>query len=306
MAPKFKIGFVGLGVMGFPMAGHLSRAGHQVTVFNRTPSKAQQWLGLYEGQMASTPAECAEGQDLVMVCVGNDEDLKSVLLAEQGALSTMTAGALLIDHTTVSAKVTQELAALAQQKGVGFLDAPVSGGQAGAEQGQLTIMVGGQAAQFQQAEPVLAHYAKRMVHVGDSGSGQLAKMVNQICLAGAIQGLAEGLHFAKAVNLDVPKVLQAISKGAAQSWQMDHRAQTMLADDYDHGFAVDWMRKDLNIALEQAIEVQAHLPMTRMVDQFYAEVQTMGGQRWDTSSLLRRLDALDESNPSTSSSVLNK
>lgn len=285
-----RIGFIGLGVMGFPMAGHLANAGHQVTVYNRTQSKAALWQESYQGQTAPTPSACAKDQDMVFICVGNDQDVEEVILGQEGAIHSMTSGSLVIDHTTASAQLAQAMSSALQEKQIGFIDAPVSGGQQGAELGQLTIMAGGDEQDIERARPVMEIYAKACVHIGDTGSGQMAKMVNQICLAGVIQGLSEGLHFAKSANLDVERVLQAISKGAAQSWQMDHRAHTMMADHYDHGFAVDWMRKDLNIALEQAKVSGADLPVTQIIDGFYQEVQEMGGQRWDTSSLLKRLD----------------
>tara|TARA_B100001094_G_C18177320_1_gene798643 strand:+ start:720 stop:1589 length:870 start_codon:yes stop_codon:yes gene_type:complete len=287
-----RIGFIGLGVMGFPMAGHLSKAGFDVTVYNRTGAKAEQWLSTYQGSRALTPAMCAKDKHFVFVCVGNDTDLREVVLGEQGALHAMKQDAILIDHTTASAEIARELSQIAKQAGIGFLDAPVSGGEQGAQQGNLTVMVGGEDQHAHKAQSICRHYAKSFVHIGKAGSGQLAKMVNQICLAGVIQGLAEGLHFAKSAELDVDKVLQAISQGAAQSWQMDNRSQLMLKDQYNHGFAVDWMRKDLDIALKQAQYVGAQLPVTQMVDTFYADVQNMGGQRWDTSSLLKRLDTL--------------
>ena len=287
---KKNLAFIGLGVMGFPMAGHLQRAGHPVCVFNRTASTAQRWQQEYGGSSAATPAMAAEGAELVMVCVGNDDDLRQVCLGADGAFAGMSAGSVLVDHTTASATVARELASIAEQAELGFVDAPVSGGQAGAENGQLTVMAGGAAAHFEQAEPIMACYAKSVGLMGPVGYGQLTKMVNQICLAGLIQGLSEGLHFARKAGLDATDVIDVISKGAAQSWQMDNRYQTMLAGQYEHGFAVDWMRKDLGIALEEAASNGATLPVAALVDQFYAEVQSMGGQRWDTSSLLARLD----------------
>jgi 3-hydroxyisobutyrate dehydrogenase-like beta-hydroxyacid dehydrogenase len=282
--------FIGLGVMGFPMAGHLVRAGHQVTVYNRTRGKAEAWVQKFGGQCAGTPAEAARDAELVFACVGNDDDLRSVALGELGALAGMRPGAVFVDHTTASAQAARALADLAEDKGLSFLDAPVSGGQAGAENGQLAIMVGGDPAAFIRAEDVMWAYAKAITLVGPVGSGQLTKMVNQICLAGLTQALAEGLNFAVRAGLDVEKVLGVISKGAAQSWMMDNRSQTMLADQFDFGFAVDWMRKDLSICLGEARKNGASLPVSALVDQFYAEVQKMGGRRWDTSSLIARLE----------------
>lgn len=286
-----KVAFIGLGVMGFPMAGHLKEAGHEVTVFNRTVSKAEDWTSKHGGTFATTPRKAACGADVVAVCVGNDDDVRSVVLGEEGALAGMTSGAVLVDHTTASAELARELFDVAATQGVGFLDAPVSGGQSGAELGQLTIMVGGEAAAFERALPFLETYAKSVRLLGPAGSGQLAKMVNQICIAGLVQGLSEGLLFAEKVGLDVEAVVDVISKGAAQSWQMENRSATMHARKFDYGFAVDWMRKDLGICLAEAERVGAPLPVTRLVDQFYAEVQEMGGGRWDTSSLIARLAA---------------
>ncbi len=286
---SMKVAFIGLGVMGYPMAGHLQRAGHQVTVYNRTTSKALQWQTQYGGQVATTPAQAAAQAELVFVCVGNDDDLRSVLLGEEGAFAGMTAGTILVDHTTASADVAREMAAVAQQQQLIFLDAPVSGGQAGAENGVLTVMVGGEPSAFAQVEPVLAAFARSAVLMGPVGSGQLTKMVNQICIAGIVQGLAEGVHFAQQAGLDGSKVFDVISKGAAQSWQMENRNQTMLADEYEFGFAVDWMRKDLAIALTEGRRNGAQLPLTALVDQFYADVQRLGGGRWDTSALKARL-----------------
>ncbi|MBY5991079.1 NAD(P)-dependent oxidoreductase [Ferrimonas balearica] len=284
-----KVAFIGLGVMGYPMAGHLVAKGHQVSVYNRTTAKAQAWAEAHGGRWAATPAEATEGAELVMVCVGNDDDLRSVVLGEQGVLAGMSPGALLVDHTTASADVARELAEVAQAQGKGFIDAPVSGGQAGAENGVLTVMVGGEPEQFEQAKPVIDSYARSAVRLGPVGSGQLCKMVNQICIAGVVQGLAEGLHFAQQAGLDGEAVVEVISKGAAQSWQMENRSHTMLKDEFDFGFAVDWMRKDLDIALTEARRNGAQLPLTALVDQFYAEVQKLGGSRWDTSSLMARL-----------------
>lgn len=275
--------------MGYPMAGHLKTAGHDVAVYNRTASKASQWLAQYQGRSGQTPAEAAAGAQLVMLCVGNDDDVRAVVYGEDGVLAQMLPGSVLIDHTTASADLARELAAACAAKGIGFLDAPVSGGQAGAQNGALTIMLGGDAADFERAEPVLRHYAKSARLLGPAGSGQLAKMVNQICIAGVVQGLAEALHFAKCADLDAKAVLEVISKGAAQSWQMENRGATMVDGQFDFGFAVDWMRKDLSITLNEARRNGAQLPVTALVDQFYAEVQALGGNRQDTSSLIRRL-----------------
>ena len=281
--------FVGLGVMGFPMAGHLQREGHSVTVYNRTRSRADAWVEKFGGKAAATPAEAAKGAEIVFTCVGNDDDLRAVVLGETGAFAGMAGDAILVDHTTASAEVARTLAGLAAERKLGFLDAPISGGQAGAENGQLAIMVGGAAETFERAEPVMWSYAKAISLIGPAGSGQLAKMVNQICLAGLTQGLAEGLNFADRAGLDQEKVLATISKGAAQSWMMDNRAQTMLADSFDFGFAVDWMRKDLGIAVDEARRNGASLPVTALVDQFLADVQRRGGNRWDYTSLIRLL-----------------
>lgn len=283
-----KVAFLGLGVMGYPMAGHLLKNGHEVTVYNRTAAKALAWVSEYGGRSCATPKEAAEGQDIVFACVGNDEDLRQVVVGTDGAIHGMAEGAVFVDHTTASAGVARELAATLAQKGVTFLDAPVSGGQAGAENGVLTVMVGGDAEVFSAVKPIMVAYARSVELIGDTGAGQLAKMVNQICIAGVVQGLAEGLHFAKSAGLDAEKVVEVISKGAAQSWQMENRYKTMLNGEYDFGFAVDWMRKDLGIALEEARRNGSHLPLTAMVDQFYAEVQAMGGNRWDASSLMAR------------------
>lgn len=283
------VAFLGLGVMGYPMAGHLAGAGHTVRVYNRTASRAQQWLADYPGESFATPAEAARGAEVVFACVGNDNDLRQVVAGEQGAFAGMDRGALFVDHTTASADVSRELAAAGAEKGIGFLDAPVSGGQAGAEKGALTVMVGGEETDFERARPLIDCFARAANLLGPVGSGQLCKMVNQVCIAGLVQGLAEGLHFAKAAGLDAEQVVEVISKGAAQSWQMENRYQTMLAGDYEHGFAVDWMRKDLSIVLDEAQRNGALLPVTALVDQFYSEVQALGGGRWDTSSLLARL-----------------
>ena len=288
-----QVAFLGLGVMGGPMAGHLQRAGHQVTVYNRTAAKAAAWVEKHGGRAASTPAEAAGGAEFVFACVGNDDDLRSVCLGENGAFAGMAAGAVFVDHTTVSAKVTRELHALAAAAGLGFVDAPVSGGQAGAENGVLSVMCGGDAAPYARAEPVIAAYARICRLLGDSGAGQLAKMMNQICIAGLVQGLAEALAFGQKAGLDGAAVVEVISQGAAGSWQMVNRHKTMLDDSFQFGFAVDWMRKDLGICLDTAAEMGARLPVTALVDQFYGDVQALGGGRWDTSSLLARLKAFD-------------
>ena len=280
------LAFLGLGVMGFPMAGHLARAGNKVTVYNRTDSKAAAWVDQYGGRSAATPADAARDADLVMMCVGNDRDVREVAAA---ALPAMREGSILVDHTTASAVVAREIHSSASARGVAFLDAPVSGGQSGAERGELTIMVGGDAAAFERAKDVLAHYGRAVTLMGPPGAGQLTKMVNQICVAGAVQGLAEGLAFGVHAGLDVERVLEVIGKGAAQSWQMDNRGKTMLADRFDFGFAVDWMRKDLAICLAEASANGAALPLTAVIDQFYARIQAAGGGRWDTSSLIRLL-----------------
>ena len=285
-----KAAFLGLGVMGSPMARHLTAAGHTVTVYNRTTAKAAAWVAANGGRTAPTPREAAEGQDVVFACVGNDDDLRQVTLGAEGAFHEMGRGTIFVDHTTTSATVARELSAEAQRRGFAFLDAPVSGGQAGAENGQLTVMVGGEAEPFARAEPVIRAFAKACRLLGPSGSGQLAKMMNQICIAGVVQGLAEAIHFGKAAGLDVAAVIEVISKGAAQSWQMENRYKTMLAGKYDFGFAVDWMRKDLGIVLAEAETNGANLALTTLVDRYYAEVQAMGGGRWDTSSLLARLE----------------
>ncbi|MCE8025124.1 NAD(P)-dependent oxidoreductase [Halomonas sp. MCCC 1A11058] len=288
------VAFIGLGVMGYPMAGHLARAGLTVRVYNRSEGKAKAWTEQFGGSYHATPAEAAQRADLVLVCVGNDDDVRQVTTGEQGALSGMQTGSLLVDHTTASADLAQELDAACRERNIGFIDAPVSGGQQGAENGTLTIMCGGNEADFSRAETTLAHYARAVTLMGPVGSGQLTKMVNQICIAGLVQGLAEGLHFAERAGLDQQRVIDVISKGAAGSWQMENRHKTMIADAYEHGFAVDWMRKDLGICLEQARRLQARLPVTALVDQFYGDVQVMGGGRWDTSSLLRRLRGHDD------------
>ena len=285
-----KLAFIGLGVMGFPMAGHLvTRGGHELTVYNRSRAKAEAWAGRYKGRFADTPAEAAERSDIVFSCVGDDPDLREITLGPNGAFQKMAKGAIFVDHTTASAKVARELSSEAKKRGFDFLDAPVSGGQAGAENGQLTVMVGGDAAALERAKPVIAHFAKAVTLMGGSGAGQLTKMVNQICIAGLVEGLAEGLNFAIKAGLDAKLVLDVISKGAAQSWQMENRGKTMVEDKFDFGFAVDWMRKDLRICSETAREIGAQLPVTQMVAGFYDEVSKMGGSRWDTSSLIRRL-----------------
>lgn len=284
-----KLAFLGLGVMGFPMAGHLAAKGHQVVVYNRSAAKAQAWVEKHGGTSAATPREAAAGADFVLACVGNDDDLRAICLGEDGAFAGMTKGAIFVDHTTVSATVTRELSVVASDKGLGFVDAPVSGGQAGAENGVLSIMCGGTEAAYAAAEPVMAAYARICRRLGDSGAGQLAKMMNQICIAGLVQGLAEALAFGQKAGLDGEAVVEVISQGAAGSWQMVNRHKTMLADQFDFGFAVDWMRKDLKICLETADVIGASLPVTALVDQFYKDVQRLGGNRNDTSSLIRRL-----------------
>ncbi|WP_439155544.1 NAD(P)-dependent oxidoreductase [Yoonia sp.] len=287
-----KLAFLGLGVMGYPMAGHLQAAGHDVTVYNRTTAKAEAWAKQYGGNFAATPAAAAQGAAMVMACVGNDDDLRSVCLGDDGAFAGMDKGSVFVDHTTVSAAVTRELYAAAAEKGIAFVDAPVSGGQAGAENGQLSIMCGGDQAEYDRAEPVMNCYAKLCRRIGDSGAGQMTKMCNQIAIAGLVQGLSEALHFAQKAGLDGRSVVEVISQGAAGSWQMSNRYETMLDDHFEHGFAVDWMRKDLGICLDTANENGASLPVTALVDQFYKDVQKMGGGRWDTSSLLKRLQAM--------------
>jgi len=284
-----KTAFLGLGVMGFPMAGHLAAAGHDVTVYNRTAAKADAWVARHGGATAPTPRAAAEGAAFVMACVGNDDDLRSVTLGADGAFAGMAEGAVFVDHTTASADVARELAAEAASRGLGWVDAPVSGGQAGAENGALTVMCGGSEADYAKAEPVIMAYARACRRLGPAGAGQLTKMVNQICIAGLVQGLSEGLAFARKAGLDGEAVVDVIAKGAAGSWQMENRHKTMLADEFDFGFAVDWMRKDLGICLAEADNNGARLPVTALVDQFYADVQAMGGGRWDTSSLIRRL-----------------
>ena len=296
-SPPLSVAFLGLGVMGYPMAGHLARAGHRVTVYNRTPAKSEAWLAEFGASpstlgahgMARTPREAAAHADLVFCCVGNDDDLRSVSLGADGALAGMQPGAVLVDHTTASASIARELAAAASQAGLAFVDAPVSGGQAGAQNGMLTVMCGGDATAFARAQPTGMAFARAFTHVGASGAGQLAKMVNQVCIAGLVQGLAEAIAFGQSAGLDMNQVLDVIGKGAAQSWQLDNRGKTMVADKFDFGFAVDWMRKDLGLVLDEAKRNGARLPVTALVDQFYADVQHMGGRRWDTSSLIKRL-----------------
>jgi 3-hydroxyisobutyrate dehydrogenase-like beta-hydroxyacid dehydrogenase len=292
--PSQAVAFIGLGVMGGPMAGHLARAGHRVTVYNRTAARAEAWVAQHAGEglsaaMALTPREAAQQADIVFLCVGNDDDLRSVVLGADGALAGLRAGGLLVDHTTASADVARELAALAAAQGGQFIDAPVSGGQAGAVNGVLTVMCGGDAAAFETMRPVAMAFSRAITLLGESGAGQLAKMVNQICIAGLVQGLSEAIAFGQNAGLDMKQVLDVIGKGAAQSWQMDNRGKTMVDDQFEFGFAVDWMRKDLGLVLDEARRNGSRLPVTALVDQFYAEVQAMGGRRWDTSSLIRRL-----------------
>jgi 3-hydroxyisobutyrate dehydrogenase len=284
-----KVAFLGMGVMGYPMAGHLARAGHHVTIYNRTAAKAKQWVGEYGGRAAGTPREAVAGAQIVFACVGNDDDLRSVVRGADGAFAGMAERTLLVDHTTASAKVARELHADALARGMNFVDAPVSGGQAGAVNGQLTVMCGGDQAAFDRARPVAMAFARACTLVGPPGAGQLAKMVNQICIAGLVQGLSEGVNFGLAAGLDMKLVLEVIGKGAAQSWQMDNRGTTMVDDKFEFGFAVDWMRKDLGLCVDEARRNGAPLPVTALVDQFYGDVQRMGGNRWDTSSLIRRL-----------------
>ncbi|SFS53918.1 3-hydroxyisobutyrate dehydrogenase [Sulfitobacter marinus] len=287
-----KLAFLGLGVMGGPMAGHLQKAGHAVTVYNRTTEKARQWADTYGGDMAETPRAAAQGADIVFSCVGNDDDLRSVCVGDDGAFAGMAEGAIFVDHTTVSAAVTRELYDIANAAQISFIDAPISGGQAGAENGQLSIMCGGDAGAFDRALPIMEVYSKICCRLGDTGAGQMTKMCNQIAIAGLVQGLSEALHFAQKAGLDGRDVVEVISQGAAGSWQMSNRFETMLDDEFNHGFAVDWMRKDLGICLDTADEIQASLPVTALVDQFYKDVQKLGGGRWDTSSLIKRLNAV--------------
>ena len=285
----YKVAFIGLGVMGFPMAGYLAKAGHEVSVYNRTAKKAGQWQAEYGGAIAATPAKAANGADFVFCCVGNDEDLLSVTTGENGAFEAMKSSSVFVDHTTTSAQVARQLHEVAEGKGFSFVDAPVSGGQAGAENGQLTVMIGGDQEAIGRATPLIDCYAKMQARLGDSGAGQLAKMVNQICIAGLVQGLAEALHFSEKAGLDSKAVIDVISRGAAQSWQMENRASTMIDGEFEFGFAVDWMRKDLGYVLSEAAKTGAQLPVTSLVDQFYSQVQAMGGGRWDTSSLIALL-----------------
>ncbi len=287
--PSHTVAFLGLGVMGFPMAGHLSLAGHAVTVYNRSAAKAQAWAAEFKGRTAPTPREAAAGCDIVFCCVGNDDDLRSVVLGPDGAFAGMKPGAVFVDHTTASADVARELSAKARELGLQFIDAPVSGGQAGAQNGLLTVMCGGDQPAFDAARPVAMAFSRAFTHLGGSGAGQLAKMVNQICIAGLVQGLSEAIAFGQKAGLDMAQVLEVIGKGAAQSWQMDNRGKTMIADQFEFGFAVDWMRKDLGLVLDEAKRNGARLPVTALVDQFYADVQAAGGNRWDTSSLITRL-----------------
>ncbi|MFA3790130.1 NAD(P)-dependent oxidoreductase [Aliiglaciecola sp. SL4] len=287
---SINIAFIGLGVMGFPMAGFLANAGHNVTVYNRTASKADLWLAEYKGEKAATPAAAAKGKDVVFACVGNDNDLREVTIGPEGVFNTMNKESIFVDHTTTSAAVAQELSEIAKSESIGYADAPVSGGQAGAQNGALTVMIGAEPQEYQKIESLIRCYAKMQKLLGPVGSGQMAKMVNQICIAGVVQGLSEALHFAKQNGLDAEAVVEVISKGAAQSWQMDNRASTMLDNQFDFGFAVDWMRKDLGIVLDQARVSNAHLPLTALVDQFYSQVQANGGGRFDTSSLITLLE----------------
>jgi len=287
--PSQKVAFLGLGVMGLPMAGHLAKAGHEVTVYNRTEAKAKAWASEFGGKHAPTPREAAQGASVVFSCVGNDDDLRSVVLGQDGAFAGMSSGSIYVDHTTASANVAHELAEIAAKKGLGFIDAPVSGGQAGAVNGALTVMCGGDLATFDKIKPLAMHYSRAVTLVGGVGAGQLAKMVNQICIASLVQGLSEGIAFGQAAGLDMKLVLDVINKGAAQSWQMDNRGHTMVDDKFDFGFAVDWMRKDLSLVLDEARRNGARVPATALVDQFYADVQKLGGNRWDTSSLIKRL-----------------
>ena len=288
-APSRKVAFLGLGVMGYPMAGHLARAGHQVTVYNRTPAKAQAWVAEFGGTARGTPREAATGAEIVFACVGNDDDLRAITLGANGAFAGMQPGAIFTDHTTASANVARELYGAARNLGLAFVDAPVSGGQAGAQNGVLTVMCGGDAPAFEAVRPTAMAFSRAVTLMGDSGAGQLTKMVNQICIAGLVQGLAEAIAFGQKAGLDMEQVLDVIGKGAAQSWQMDNRGKTMIADQFEFGFAVDWMRKDLGLVLDEAKHNGARLPVTALVDQFYADVQAMGGHRFDTSSLIKRL-----------------
>ena len=283
-----KVSFIGLGVMGYPMAGYISKAGHNVTVYNRTKSKAEKWIKDYKGQLAETPKDAAKDADFIFTCVGNDKDLEEVTIGKNGLYNTIKKGAIYIDNTTASANIARKLYASAKAHGFGFLDAPVSGGQAGAENGALTVMVGGDEADFKKAEPIIDCYSKKIKLLGPAGNGQLCKMVNQICIAGLVQGLSEAINFGINAKLNMHDVIEVISKGAAQSWQMENRHKTMIEDKFDYGFAVDWMRKDLKIAMDEAKKNNSPLPITKIIDEYYAEVQKMGGQRWDTSSLIKR------------------
>ena len=283
-----KVSFIGLGVMGYPMAGYISKAGHDVTVYNRTKVKAEKWAKEYKGKVADTPAEAAKDSDFVFTCVGNDKDLTEVTIGKEGIYNTIKKGAVYIDNTTASAEIAKKLFFSARAHGFGFLDAPISGGQAGAEGGKLTVMVGGEEADVKKAEPIIDCYSKKIKLLGPAGSGQLTKMVNQICIAGLVQGLSEAINFGINAGLDMIDVIEVISKGAAQSWQMENRYKTMIENKFDHGFAVDWMRKDLKIAIDEAKKNNSPLPITKIIDEYYAEVQKMGGQRWDTSSLIKR------------------
>jgi 3-hydroxyisobutyrate dehydrogenase len=287
--PPRSVAFLGLGVMGFPMAGHLALAGHDVRVYNRSEEKRKAWTGEFKGSSAATPREAAAGRDIVFCCVGNDDDLRSVALGDDGAFAGMKAGAVFVDHTTASANIARELYGEAKKRGVQFVDAPVSGGQAGAQNGMLTVMCGGDAAAFEAAKPVAMAFSRAFTLLGASGAGQLAKMVNQVAIAGLVQGLSEAIAFGQKAGLDMAQVLDVIGKGAAQSWQMDNRGKTMIEDKFEFGFAVDWMRKDLGLVLDEAKRNGARVPVTALVDQFYADVQAMGGRRWDTSSLIKRL-----------------
>ena len=284
-----KVAFIGLGVMGYPMAGYISKAGHNVTVYNRTTAKADKWLSEYKGKKAETPAKAVDGADFVFTCVGNDNDLKEVTFGDNGIFKTIKKGAIYVDNTTASATIAREIYDHSKKNGFGFLDAPVSGGQAGAENGALTVMIGGDQESFDKAKHIIDCYSKKMKLLGKAGNGQLAKMVNQICIAGLVQGLSEGINFGIKAGLNMEDVIEVISKGAAQSWQMDNRYKTMIDDKFEFGFAVDWMRKDLKIALEEAKKNNSLLPITKIVDEYYGDVQKLGGQRWDTSSLIRRL-----------------
>ena len=285
----FKVSFIGLGVMGYPMAGYISKAGHNVTVYNRTAAKADKWIAEYKGSKADTPAKAAEGADFIFTCVGNDNDLREVTFGDNGIFKTIKKGSIYIDNTTASATISREINEFAKKNGFGSLDAPVSGGQAGAENGALTVMIGGEQADFDKAKDIIDCYSKKMKLLGGAGNGQLAKMVNQICIAGLVQGLSEAINFGKKAGLNMEDVIEVISKGAAQSWQMENRYKTMIDDKFEFGFAVDWMRKDLKIAMDEAKNNGSQLPVTEVVDKYYGEVQDMGGKRWDTSSLIRRL-----------------